>query len=572
MKGHEEGWHFFVMEYVVGGNFERAVLDGSLDLKSRLEIVRQAGEALSHAHGRGIVHRDVKPSNILLDEAGGAKLTDFDLVTAGDSTGGTKTHAMMGTLLFAAPEALGSAKDAGPAADVYSLAVTTIFAIQEQALDPLFLREHEATITGLPCAEPIQAVLRKGTAFTPDERYGSIGEFCEDLDRAAREDSEKVPSLEVAAPTSVSTETVVAPSDKRIQTKTLPKTLQLAEDLEEREKVFEGIPDQLGNADSCLALVDQLKDGCRNGFDLFWLWWIVEEVERRWRPGAQARILEHFFDHIPLPKNLDILWTLDTPLDGVVPSWREIPAGVGQVGSPDDENRRFDDEGPVHRVEISRPYWFGTAPVTNAQYALLDPDKSFHFWPGVSKNALAFHPRVNVTWYEAVSFCRWLATVPGFEDSGPRLPVEEEWEIACRAGTLGRFWCGDVEQLLANVSWYEKNSENCTHRVGSKAANPWQLYDLHGNVLEWTASPWNRERYKDRPQDSAWRIDPATLPKDLAMPPRTDRVVRGGSFWDSARQCRSAYRSPGGPWLFFEDRGFRVLLSSAPSRPSTLES
>ncbi len=124
----DDGWHFFVMEYVAGGNFEQAVLGGSLSVGRRLAVLLQVGEALELAHRRRAVHRDVKPSNILLDVDGSAKLTDFDLVRAEDTTGLTATRAMMGTVQFAAPEALESAKEVGPAADIYSLGATAVFA------------------------------------------------------------------------------------------------------------------------------------------------------------------------------------------------------------------------------------------------------------------------------------------------------------------------------------------------------------------------------------------------------------------------------------------------------------
>ena len=359
-----------------------------------------------------------------------------------------------------------------------------------------------------------------------------------------------------------------------LKLETVQKTLRLTEKLKlkERAEVFEGIPDQLGDADACLALVERLKEGCRSGFDLFWLWWIVEEVERRWRPGSRAQdLLDHFFDHIPRPENPDLLWTLETLRDGSVSLWREIPAGEGQVGSPNGEEGRNDDERPVHRVEIVQPYWLGAAPVTNAQYALFDPDKTFHKWNGVPADELATHPRVDINWYEAVSFCRWLATQPGFEGTEPRLPVEEEWEIACRAGTASRFSAGDGEEHLDAMGWYDGNSGSRTHRVGQKLANEWRLYDMHGNVWEWTASPQDWERYDNRPTNSVWRLDPSTLAADLAGPPRAVRVLRGGGYGLSARWCRSAYRVIGSPGIVFGGRGFRVLLSSAPSRPSSLE-
>lgn len=130
----EDGWYFFAMEYVSGGNFEQAVIESRLTIEERLKNLLDIGDALEFAHRKGLVHRDVKPSNILLDGEGQAKLSDFDLVRAEDTSGLTMTGAMMGTVQFAAPEALVSAKEAGAEADVYSLGSTVVFALHGQRL------------------------------------------------------------------------------------------------------------------------------------------------------------------------------------------------------------------------------------------------------------------------------------------------------------------------------------------------------------------------------------------------------------------------------------------------------
>ncbi len=107
------GFQFYVMEYIGGGTFRQAVLDDILSLEERLRVILEVGEALVLAHGRSVIHRDVKPANILLDEDGRPKLTDFDLVRAADTTGGTRTQGMLGTFLYTAPESLSNPKEAG---------------------------------------------------------------------------------------------------------------------------------------------------------------------------------------------------------------------------------------------------------------------------------------------------------------------------------------------------------------------------------------------------------------------------------------------------------------------------
>jgi formylglycine-generating enzyme required for sulfatase activity len=269
------------------------------------------------------------------------------------------------------------------------------------------------------------------------------------------------------------------------------------------------------------------------------------------------RLLNRFFDHIRPPADEELFRRVET-CDGPVDLWQKIPAGEGRIGSP--KGVGYDDERPRYRVEVVRPFWLAAVPVTNGQYAAFDPDKPWEKWEGVEDEELRHHPVVEVTWYEAVSFCRWLSTVPGL--AGARLPSEEEWEYACRARSETAYWKGNAEEDLSEVGWYDKNSGNRTHRVGEKPANPWGLYDVHGNVWEWTASVW-KDDYSGR--EAGITVDPAAAPADLAAPPGGGRVVRGGGCWNDADRARSAFRSRWVTGWVFRDRGFRVLAPVAPS-------
>jgi formylglycine-generating enzyme required for sulfatase activity len=214
-------------------------------------------------------------------------------------------------------------------------------------------------------------------------------------------------------------------------------------------------------------------------------------------------------------------------------------------------------------LTIARPFRCGVVPVTHAQFAVFDPEHSVEPWEGVARAELAYHPVVGITWYEAVSFCRWLSSVFPWA-RGARLPVEEEWEYACRAGTESRYWSGDSEDDLARVGWYVVNSGNRTHRVGEKPANPWGLYDVHGNVWEWTLSPWT-ESYEVREKDLTCDLSTVEVDPAPSEAPGGDwRVLRGGSFWYVAVDARAAFRDHRNPRIVNELQGFRVVLPSGP--------
>ena len=348
---------------------------------------------------------------------------------------------------------------------------------------------------------------------------------------------------------------------------TVAEILELTDDWDERSKVFESLPGLLDDADRCLQLIDRLRKGYRNGNDLYFLDRAAALVGAQWPDFADAadRLRRRLYDHIPPVPDPELLFRWRRP-DGVLADlWCRIPEGIGWIGKGDEEEGD-DDEAPRHQVQIENPFWLAAVPVTNALYAAFDETKAFRGWPGVDAQKLANHPRVEITWYEAVSFCRWLGTQPGFEASAPSLPEEEAWEYACRAGSTTPFWCGESEEALSKIGWYGANSEGRTHTVGSKLANPWGLHDMYGNVWEWTATEYDSARYSARTVDNPYPLPTSQPMADLADSPRAGRVLRGGGYWFTALWCRSACRNFWSPWLEIGAQGFRVLLSSAPSR------
>jgi len=137
-------------------------------------------------------------------------------------------------------------------------------------------------------------------------------------------------------------------------------------------------------------------------------------------------------------------------------------------------------------------------------------------------------PAVTMSQFAAKQYTKWLSGITG---QTFRLPTEAEWEYACRAGTKGDYSFGDETKSLGSHAWFSDNSGKKTHPVGQKKANPWGLFDMHGNVAEWCNDVFDHAYYKSSPDKN---------PRGPAD--GKDNVLRGGSWKSSADALRSAYR------------------------------
>jgi len=219
--------------------------------------------------------------------------------------------------------------------------------------------------------------------------------------------------------------------------------------------------------------------------------------------------------------------------DGIKMEFVRIPAGSFYMGSPYSEKGRDDNEGPVHEVRITKPFYMGKYEVTQGQWKAVmgttvgqQRDKVVTPWN--LKGEGPEHPIYCVSWEEAVEFCSRLGRKF-------RLPTEAEWEYACRAGSRTRFhYCDDPNYSeLGQYAWYWGKSDNKTHPVGQKKPNAWSLYDMYGNLSEWCSDLYSFGRgYKDA--QNVGPRKPASGPKY--------HVIRGGSWLGKPQDCRSASR------------------------------
>jgi formylglycine-generating enzyme len=297
-----------------------------------------------------------------------------------------------------------------------------------------------------------------------------------------------------------------------------------------------------------------------------------------------------------------------------------IPAGEFMMGSREsttemrksfpqyDAERfehKFDDEYPLHRVRITKAFYLGATAITVGQFRRFVGETNFktdaersdrandtpgeprrvgpggygynketgklderrnpkHTWRDTGFPQGENHPVVDVSWNDAVAFCKWLGEN---ERKHYRLPTEAEWEYACRAGTTTRYWCGDDPQsLLKNANIYDQSSAGVfpewskyalpgddrfpfTAPVASFPPNPFGLYDMHGNVWQWCSDFYGKDYYAKSPVD-----DPRG--------PETERkhVRRGGAWHSWPLYCRAAFRNYNTPQSRYFNLGFRVAL------------
>ena len=243
----------------------------------------------------------------------------------------------------------------------------------------------------------------------------------------------------------------------------------------------------------------------------------------------------------------------EIPETGVAYEMVAVDGGIFLMGSPPDEEERNLDEGPQREVTIS-PFWIGKFEVSwdqfrpfaeqapkrriNANGSPEEPEKTKRLVDWISAPTQPYmqvdmgmgfegYPAIGMTQHAANKFCQWLSVQTGHFY---RLPTEAEWEYACRAGSTGPFHC--PPDRLEEYAVIDPDQTRIGYeKIGTRKPNPWGIYDMHGNVLEWCLDAYS-PTYADLPTRDPWR----------RASQRFGRVVRGGSWYDSPEYCRSAAR------------------------------
>ncbi|MBT8313251.1 MAG: formylglycine-generating enzyme family protein [Maribacter sp.] len=265
-----------------------------------------------------------------------------------------------------------------------------------------------------------------------------------------------------------------------------------------------------------------------------------------------------------------------------------IPEGEFLMGSPVDEMKRREDEGPQRKVVLDA-FWMGKYEVSWREFELffkqnqplfqnLEADK-LNAIDAITRPSPPYEdpsygmgkddfPAVSMSTYSALVFCKWLSEITG---RFYRLPTEAEWEYAARAGSQTIYSFGNSEEELEKYAVYYKNSNSKYAKRGTKLPNKWGLYDMHGNVAEWTLDQYKQDAYANMESKNPWVIPRVFHP----------RVIRGGSWDDDAENLRSASRMasstklqkrdpqiPKSFWWFTDSNFIGMRLVSPKNQPS----
>ncbi len=580
--GKYKGTPYLVMEYLPGGTLKQ--FGGKpMPYEQAARLLAPVARALDAAHKKNLIHRDIKPGNILLTEEGQPMVSDFGIAKILDLEGGntlTSTNVAIGTPEYMAPEQW--LNQVSAQSDIYSLGIvfyelvtgqrpytadTPAAVFLKQANDPL--PRPRSFVPGLP--EEVEKVLYKALAKVPEERYLSMGEFAaavEELGIPGKIPPPDETAFSLTSPPPVQENPAGEETRPGAPVSSIPQVpvTQLEEKIPAEPPLPQasiahistpGRPPRAGWKRALVALTFVLVGlAALAGLAVVG----IRQVQKGIGPPAFLRATE-----TPVTTYLIAPLDTSTPASSPIPelgigssqtslkdvmTMMYVPAGEFLMGSSQDDSQAADDEKPQHTVFLD-PFWIDKFEVTNWQYqqcvkasACTPPSSSASLThTNYYKSTLySDYPVINVGWSQAQDYCRW---------AGRRLPSEAEWEKAAR-GTDGRIypWGEGIDCSTANF-WMCVGD---TTKAGSYpgGASPYGAMDMAGNALEWVYDWYSETYYQQSPDRNPFGpASGATL------------VLRGGSYGSNNKDTRSAARLKDQP-AGRNDTGFRCAANAAP--------
>jgi len=613
--GQEGDTHYLAMEFVDGIDLARLVRQsGPLPIAQACDFMRQAALGLQHANEKGLVHRDIKPGNIIVGRGNGAgppaaKVLDFGLARFEDQSGQTKLTKLgnvLGTVDYISPEQAGDARDVDTRADIFSLGCALFYVLTGKppfagatAMDRMMarcVRDADSVRTARPeVPAALERVLAKMLARNRADRYQSPAEVAASLEPFTSMGASAPPKREEpAGPQSLSNagREATAKQARRASSSAVLPSVMKKRPQEHTEILpsfeFETVAEAAGLIAGPRRKATRVGQGTWSSRTVIVVGlvglalgamaiWVGVAFPRKTGEPAHNQPAAKGGPSVTPPQQKGKLPKPPQPPTPVIPA-KEITNSIGMklvyippgkfiMGSPGGEQGRFDYEHQ-HEVEITKSFYMGAYEVTQEEYEkVTNKAPSWFSSSGHGKNAVAGmdtprFPVEMVSWEEAMEFCRLLSQKEGGQYD---LPTEAEREYACRANTRTVFHYGDsLSSAQANfIGRFPYGGANNgpdlqrTTKVDSYQPNAWGLYDMHGNVFDWCKDWYEKDYYKN---------SPARDPQG----PGTGkfRVLRGGCWASGGANCRSAYRGwSSGPGERSNGIGFRVVLRPGPPDP-----
>lgn len=586
----EEPIPYLVMEYIPGQTLQQRMdAQGPLEPTEILRIGRQVAAGLAAAHAANLIHRDIKPANILL--TGGpnerAKISDFGLARAVDDATLTSSGLIAGTPMYMAPEqARGEPLD--HRADLFSLgsvlyqmasgrppfrAANTVAVLKRVCEDTP--RPLDDVIPGIPGW--LETIVFRLLEKDRDDRYQTAQEVADLLARCQSELQHQGRVTCVTGRRSAAAETQEWP------VRTAEPAAKGRRPIGWLAVGFVAVVAVTGlllvqgrrqNAEgnrvrppAQIAVAGTPQTPAKTPAVVGWHGWPADAPQPAIAPfdATQAkRHQEEWAAYLKIPiehtNSLGMKFVLIPPGEFTMGSTaEEIAAGLKDIGQDKHWQECIQSEAPQHKVILTQPIYLGVNEVTQAEYEKVMGVNPSHFAAiGAGKESVAGmetvdHPVEMVRWYDAAEFCVKLSKQEKLklDGTGYRLPSEAEWEFACRAGTVTKYWIGDQDEDLVRAGWFGGNAGGRTHAAGELKTNPFGLNDIHGNVWEWVQDGWDASYYGQFSQKPA--VNPISA--------GSQRVIRGGRCYDAASTCRSSIRGAYNPGYGGHNVGFRVSLT-----------
>lgn len=503
--------HFLVMEYVDGPNLSDVVRQhGPLPIVQTVRYVLDAARGLAYAHQRGIVHRDVKPSNLIVDPSGVVKVLDLGLARTSAVMAGTELTLpgdVVGTLEYMAPEQAAGSSDVDRRADVYGLGCTLYrlltgeFLYNGGSASALIAAHRDETIPSLRALRDevprsLDAVFKRMVGKQPADRFQSMDEVVTALDKL-RLNEKRPGGRPVLAPGMGASRGLRRRACAPFVSPLDPADAGSGDDLQ--------LVAEAGDCIDFQPVDDQLK--VTPAPPLAAASVAVAKQETRSPPVSPRVALVALVAALAGITALSWLDSTDSNHNDILPRTQVIASrSAGErarrwaesLGVPlsmtNSLQMRFvlippagDDES-VSPGEVQTPFYLSVCELTVGQYrqfaAATGRRTASHVAASLSGQLVQGdrHPVIDLTAEDAEAFCRWLSQR---ETAIYRLPTQAEWRHACHSDTAGQSWVGDAMSELSRYAWYESNSGGRTHQVGLLEANPYGLHDLLGNAAEW---------------------------------------------------------------------------------------